>query len=318
MRNGGRYVRGGGDGRWSRRQLQKGACIRASDLSAKIKGSAYVLAGGFERPLCCRAVAPAKRAMEDSIDTTSVRAALRKNAPDLRPHAVDVLARMYSEPRLLGTESPEPVELQPKVRISIEEGANLYNLVRDRGLNSTIEIGFAYGFSTVWLLEALAATGAERHVAIDPYEKDVWRGVGLKQAELLDSGVAAEWICDSSVFALPDLIRRGHKADFIFIDSQHIFDEMLVEFYFADKLLTVGGLVAFDDMWMPAIRSVTNFVLRNRRYEVVRQPVKNLLVLRKAAEDERAWDQFRSFKTAEFLPQRLARTIKRTLSSARG
>ena len=83
--------------------------------------------------------------------------------------------------------------------------------------------------------------------------------------------MALEWICDSSVFALPDLIRRGHKADFVLINSRHLFDETLVEFYYADKLLPVGGIVAFDDIWMPSIRSVTNFVLRNRRYEVVKQ-----------------------------------------------
>lgn len=250
-------------------------------------------------------------------DASAVRPRLVRQAPDLRPEAVERLTRMYSEPRLLGTGSAEPVEIDPKVRISIAEGANLHRLLKESGARSSIEIGFAYGFSTVWLLDALAGRKDARHIAIDPFEEEIWDGIGLKQVELLGSEVSFEWIAQSSILALPELLARDMRADFVFIDSGHLFDETLVEFFLADKLLAVGGIMAFDDQWMPSMRSVTDFVLRNRSYERVKQPVRALCALRKTAEDKRHWEHFQPFRTSDPLPLAIANRIRRALPSLR-
>jgi len=251
-------------------------------------------------------------------DAQAVRRELARHAPHLADHARERLVQLYSEPLLPSTLGPEPVAIDPKVRISIAEGAALARLVRENGVRSSIEIGLAYGFSTVWLLEALSGQEGARHIAIDPFEEIEWAGIGLKQAELMESGVDFRWIGESSALALPALIREGVQADFVFIDSRHVFDETLVEFFLADKLLRVGGLLALDDQWMPSMQAVTNYILADRAYTRVPHPVRNLCVLRKLGEDERSWDHFRPFRTSSRHPLDMARRVKRRWLTRRG
>jgi predicted O-methyltransferase YrrM len=248
--------------------------------------------------------------MDTTADAASCRRELLRHAPALRPHAVDVLTRLYTEPRQPVTTGSEPVAIEREVRISIAEGAGLYDLVRRHRVSSAIEIGFAYGFSTLWLLEGLARVPGARHLAIDPFETQRWQGVGVRQVEALASEVAFELVERSSLLVLPELVAAGRAADFVFIDSRHVFDETLVEFVYADLLLPVGGILAFDDMWMPAMRAVREFVLRNRSYEQVPQPVRNLCVLRKTGGDERDWNHFVPFPTGGFAPLRWAKALR--------
>jgi len=49
----------------------------------------------------------------------------------------------------------------------------------------------------------------------------------------------------------------------------HLFDFALVDFFYVDKMLRQGGFVAFHDMWMPSLRKLVSFIVRNRRYERV-------------------------------------------------
>ena len=76
---------------------------------------------------------------------------------------------------------------------------------------------------------------------------------------------------DYSIHVLSDFIRAGKSFDFIFIDGNHRFDDVLVDFYLADQVLEVGGLMVLDDTWMASIRTVLAFVLANRAYEIVPQ-----------------------------------------------
>ena len=68
--------------------------------------------------------------------------------------------------------------------------------------------------------------------------------------------------------ALPQLCSQKEEFEFAFIDGSHLFDFTFVDFFFIDKLLAVGGHVAFDDLWMPAVRKVVSFVLKNKPYQL--------------------------------------------------
>ena len=68
--------------------------------------------------------------------------------------------------------------------------------------------------------------------------------------------------------ALPELERSGVRAQFAFIDGAHLFDYAITDFLCIDRILDVGGLVAFDDSDWPAIRQAIRFILANRDYEV--------------------------------------------------
>ena len=64
-------------------------------------------------------------------------------------------------------------------------------------------------------------------------------------------------------------MQRGSRFDSILIDGSHLFDYVLVDFFYADKLLKNGGYVMFDDTWMPSIKKVLTFVMLNRRYTLM-------------------------------------------------
>ena len=71
------------------------------------------------------------------------------------------------------------------------------------------------------------------------------------------------------VRAPAELERSGQHLDFAFIDGWHTFDFTMVDFFFIDRMLKVGGVVAFDDSNLPAIRKVCRFVKTNLEYSVV-------------------------------------------------
>jgi hypothetical protein len=76
-------------------------------------------------------------------------------------------------------------------------------------------------------------------------------------------------VCEAfSHQALPELERSGVRAQFAFIDGAHLFDYAITDFLCLDRMLEIGGLVAFDDSDWPAIRQAIRFVLANRAYEV--------------------------------------------------
>eukprot|EP00041_Stephanoeca_diplocostata_P015294 m.291746 g.291746 ORF g.291746 m.291746 type:complete len:129 (-) comp19984_c0_seq7:293-679(-) len=59
--------------------------------------------------------------------------------------------------------------------------------------------------------------------------------------------------------------------------------------YYADKLLSVGGFLVFDDVQMPGVQEAVLFVLQNRHYAVVNcfDVEKRITILRKTQQDDR-------------------------------
>ncbi|MGI8593737.1 MAG: class I SAM-dependent methyltransferase [Solirubrobacteraceae bacterium] len=172
--------------------------------------------------------------------------------------------------------------------IARDEALALARCVRDHGASRTLEVGMAYGLSTL----ALAGAHEGVHLAIDPFQRSDWRSIGILNVARagLEGGVRV--IERRSDEALADLVARGEQFDLAFVDGLHLFDATLVDFHFADRLLDVGGRVALHDLWMPSVRAAVDFIAANRAYEPTREGTDNLLVLRKTAGDDRPWDHF--------------------------
>jgi predicted O-methyltransferase YrrM len=175
--------------------------------------------------------------------------------------------------------------------------------MRTHSTELSLEIGLAYGFSVIWMLDALRSRNSSLHVSIDPFEKSRWGGIGLYQVQRLAYETRFNWKNDLSIHALSDLIREAAKFDFVFIDGNHRFDDVIVDFYLSDQILKPGGLIAFDDMWMPSIQSAVSFVLNNRDYALVPQPVGNMTVIKKKRNDDRDWRHFNNFSVARPLQE---------------
>lgn len=219
------------------------------------------------------------------------------------------------------------------VAVSQEDGLALYHLIRATQAQTTLETGMAYGLSTLFMCQALCDNGAGSHTAVDPSQRIRWKSIGLLNVERAGLGCFLRFMEAPSDRALPQLALAGEQFDVVFIDGSHRFDHVLLDFYYADKLLRVGGHIMLDDVWMPAVRKACGFVLRNRRYalapEFLRSPatlwsrslrllrsfVQNPLdaysltatarllakgfatycIMRKVAEDDRPWNHYRSF-----------------------
>lgn len=208
------------------------------------------------------------------------------------------------------------------------EGEHLYRLVRDRGLERTLEIGMGYGLSTLFVCQGHKERGRGFHVAIDPNQSTTFRSIGVLNAARADVDFFVQLYEEESYKRLPILLSEDESFDFVLVDGMHLFDYALVDFFYTDLLLRVGGFIAIHDMWMPALRRVVSFILRNRAYRLVRidttvgmsravragKTIQKLLqaplsrdysrfrfgaeslcVLEKTADDERKWDFHRRF-----------------------
>ncbi|MCI0601227.1 MAG: class I SAM-dependent methyltransferase [Beijerinckiaceae bacterium] len=236
----------------------------------------------------------------------SIHDQIKRSCPRLHPGTNAILAEMYRADELYGTECDRPVTINKLARVTIRQGAMMNKLMRSFSIQRSLEVGLGYGFSTVWMLDALRPRRNALHAAIDPYQKSFFKGIGLTQVKRLESGARFEWIEDFSIHALSGLIRQGEKFDFVFIDGNHRFDDVIVDFYLSDQIVRIGGLIALDDIHMTAVRTAANFIVANRSYQLIPQPADNMLVLRKTRDDDRDWRHFKGFEV-EWPPEVAAR-----------
>jgi predicted O-methyltransferase YrrM len=160
--------------------------------------------------------------------------------------------------------------------ISREEGEFLQEMIRSARPQVSIEVGCAYGISSLYICEALREVNAAKHIIIDPYQHSVWEDVGL--ANLRRAGYA-DIIDFHEVFSYQYLSRLTEERvtiDLAFIDGAHTFDYVLVDFFLIDKLLRPGGVVILDDLLYPSIRSVCRYVLSNLHYKCIGPLSRNL------------------------------------------
>jgi predicted O-methyltransferase YrrM len=156
--------------------------------------------------------------------------------------------------------------------VSVPEGETLHQLVSSLAPLTTLEVGLAYGVSALWICDALKPDA--RHIVIDPNQYrgpwgNEWLGIGLANLERAGVGPLIDFRGKPSFRALPALEREGTRLDFALVDGIHTFDYVMVDFFFIDRMLRVGGVVAFDDAHWPAIRKVCRFIAANRNYSVV-------------------------------------------------
>lgn len=191
--------------------------------------------------------------------------------------------------------------LDSTTQISPKQGMWLYDLCLSTRPEATLEIGMAYGFSSLFFLAAIAKNRHGQHTAIDPFQKSQWHGIGITLANehspTLAGRRAFHFIEERSDRAATDLAREKQYFDIVFVDGGHRYDDVLVDFYLYAQLIANGGYIIFDDMWMSSVMTVVEFIRTNRHdFREVVSPVANVCVFQKIAEDYRGWDEFSEFK----------------------
>jgi len=136
--------------------------------------------------------------------------------------------------------------------------------------DTSLEIGFAYGVSTLFACAALERNGKPcRHIVVDPAQSTEFGGIGLLNIERAGYRHMVDFREMPSEIALPELLRAGTRIQAAIIDGWHTFDHALVDFFYVNKMLDVGGAVIFDDVNMPAITRLIAHVATYPAYRLM-------------------------------------------------
>ncbi|MDH4206822.1 MAG: class I SAM-dependent methyltransferase [Desulfobacteraceae bacterium] len=153
--------------------------------------------------------------------------------------------------------------------ISKAEGEFIYSLILENEIERSIEIGFAFGISSLYICNALSQKESQHHVIIDPYQSlPPWHGIGVYN--LKKAGFSFfELVEMPSEIALPELLQRQETFDFAFIDGWHTFDHALLDFFYINRLLKVRGIVVYDDVDYPALKKLIRYISNYQNYEII-------------------------------------------------
>ncbi len=137
----------------------------------------------------------------------------------------------------------------------------------------TLETGT--GVSTI----AFAIIGTE-HVAISPFPDEHTRI--LKYCE--DFRIHTEHLRFIAAFSnacLPALDIQGRHLDFALIDGSHAFPQPILDYFYIDRHLKTGGLLAIDDLQITSVGLVHRFLMTDPAYELVKIDSRKTGVYRK-------------------------------------
>jgi predicted O-methyltransferase YrrM len=150
-----------------------------------------------------------------------------------------------------------------------EEGALIHQLFTTVKPATSIEIGFAYGISTLYACDALSENGRPcRHIVIDPAQSGHWQGIGLKNVALAGFDHLVEFHEDQSAIVLPALFAGGTRVQAAIIDGLHTFDQPMMDFFFINKMLDVGGVVILDDANWPGVLRLVKHISTYPAYRI--------------------------------------------------
>lgn len=177
--------------------------------------------------------------------------------------------------------------------IKDNEAQFIFEFIIKHEIKRTLETGFAYAKSASHIIAATK----QKHIAIDPFQND-YKRLGLKNIEKLGFKDYMDFREDYSHNVLPELIKKGEKFEFIFIDGDHKFDGEFVDFYYADILLENNGYILLHDTWMRSTRLVMEFINSNRKdYKELPTGLRNIALYQKCGVDNRDGMFFKEFFT---------------------
>lgn len=147
----------------------------------------------------------------------------------------------------------------------------LYETVLRKRPRVVLEVGMAFGVASLAILSALRENGENgKLVSVDPHQlTGGWKGGGVAAVARAGFKERHELIEDYDYNALPRLLASDFQPDLAYVDGWHTFDYVLLDWWYLDKMLPVGGVVGFNDCGWPAIDKVIKFVLTHRKYDEI-------------------------------------------------
>lgn len=125
------------------------------------------------------------------------------------------------------------------------------------------------------IADALLKTSGGHLTSIDPNQSLPtpigYNGAGLQVVRRITA--QHQLIEEYDFLALPHMIEQSKTFDFILIDGYHSFDLTLLDLFYADKLLVVGGLLVCHDSSSPAVFKALRWLEENKPYQRLSPPL---------------------------------------------
>jgi predicted O-methyltransferase YrrM len=179
------------------------------------------------------------------------------------------IAEIYTLGSVVGDDE-QPHSLRG-MSIPDDEGRFIADLIRSEKPHATLEIGMAWGVSTLFILQALFENGASfrPHVIMDPSQDRTFHNAALRSLRDLAINEMVEFYQEPSELVLPRLVQEGRIFDLAFVDGNHHFEYVFTDLRFIHQLLRPGGLVIFDDTDWVGVNLACSFAVANYGYRAV-------------------------------------------------
>ena len=177
------------------------------------------------------------------------------------------------------------------------EGNFLYNLIHEHKLKRCLEVGMAYGISSMYMLLGLKKLKKDdiKLDSIDPFQETQWNNFGVKLIKKIKMEKYHKLYEDKSYIVLPKLLEKKNEYDLIFIDGWHTFDYTLLDFFYANLLLKKGGIIVIDDAYHQGVNKCLRYLDSNyKNYKRIKSPP-TVGAYEKIGDDEREWSFHTNF-----------------------
>jgi len=177
------------------------------------------------------------------------------------------------------------------------EGNFLYNIIHEHKLKRCLEVGMAYGISSMYILLGLKKLKKDdiKLDSIDPFQETQWNNFGVKLVKKIKMDKYHKLYEDKSYIVLPKLLEKKNEYDLIFIDGWHTFDYTLLDFFYANLLLRKGGIIVIDDAYHQGVNKCLKYLDSNyKNYKRIKSPP-TVGAYEKIGDDNREWSFHTNF-----------------------
>jgi len=182
-------------------------------------------------------------------------------------------------------------------RINPTEGNFIYDTIIKNNFSHCLEIGMNYGISSMYILLALKKNINldKKLVSVDKNQLSQWKNFGINLVKSIKMNKYHTLYDDESYKILPELIDKKEVYDFIFIEGWKFFDYTLLDLFYSNLLLKVGGIIMIDDAYHQGINKCIKYIDANyKHFKRIQSPL-TIAAYQKISDDNRSWDYHINF-----------------------
>jgi predicted O-methyltransferase YrrM len=176
--------------------------------------------------------------------------------------------------------------------IKSQEMNSIIDIIKKNNYKKCLEVGMAFGISAFSILSNKSC----KLISIDPNQSTQWESNGVKLLKEFGFNKRHKLIEKPSYEGLPELLKKNKGTfDFIFIDGWHTFDYTLVDFFYSNLLLKVGGTIIIDDALHNGVSAFVKYLDTNYNFYKKIKSHETIVIYQKIKEDDRPWNYHVSF-----------------------